>query len=270
MANQVFRYALGVDYVGTNFHGWQRQGTDLLTVQAVLEDALLDVMAEPVRLVCAGRTDKGVHAVGQVVHFDGHAQRPEHAFTRGVNSLLPAAVRVRWARLVPADFHARFSARARRYCYAICNDPIESALTSWGMAWWREVLDVDAMHNAAQAWLGEHDFSAFRASACHSKTPMRHIEAIRVVRMNTCIMLDVTANAFLLHMVRNIAGSLRLIGNGARPIQWAGELLAAKDRTQAGVTAEPRGLYLVSARYPSRFNLPHVTAPEWSPLAAFS
>lgn len=250
------RYALGVEYLGTSFHGWQRQVSGLPTVQGILEDALSDIADHSITLICAGRTDRGVHAIGQVVHFDCRVSRPTDAFVRGANTLLPAGIRVRWAKLMSPRFHARFSAEARHYRYIICNYPVEPALLRWGMTWWRDSLDASLMQEAAQHWLGEHDFSAFRASTCNSHSPIRCIESITVSRVGVHIVIDVIANGFLLHMVRNLAGTLRLIGDGRHPPDWARQLLVSKDRTKAGATAPPDGLYLMSVRYPQQFELP--------------
>lgn len=256
MTDQPTRYALGIEYEGSSFHGWQRQ-LDVPSVQQTLEAALSSIADHEVRLACAGRTDKGVHALGQVVHFDCHTQRPLVAFLKGTNTLLPKTIRVRWVQVVTPDFHARFSAKARRYRYIICNDNEDApVLFREGVSWWREPLDAALMHEAAQHWLGEHDFSSFRASGCISKSPIRHVQKIRVFRNQQQVVMDITANSFLLHMVRNLMGALRMIGNGKQPPDWALTLLHAQDRRQGPATAEPRGLYLVSVYYDDVHQLP--------------
>lgn len=255
MTDNTTRYALGVEYEGSRFHGWQKQ-PDVLSVQAVLEAALASVADHEVALACAGRTDKGVHALGQVVHFDCHTERPPSAFVRGANRLLPETVRVRWVQVVTDDFHARFSARARRYRYIVCNSREAPVFFRQGVSWWREPLDADLMHKAARHWLGEHDFSSFRASGCVARSPVKCVQAVRVFRHEEQIVVDITADAFLLHMVRNLMGALRLIGKGAQPPDWALTLLKARDRTRAPATAEPQGLYLVSVQYDAMHKLP--------------
>lgn len=262
----MFRYALGIEYAGNGMHGWQYQKNAEPTVQAVVEAAVSQVADSPVRLFCAGRTDKGVHAVGQVAHFDCRANRSASAFMLGTNRLLPDQVRIRWVRQVPEHFHARFSARNRRYSYVICNDPVEPALLRQNLAWWRQPLESLLMHEAAQYWLGKHDFSAFRGSGCRAKSPCRRVESIAVVRVNNYVLIDIVADAFLLHMVRNMVGTLRLIGQSQRPVSWAAEVLASKDRKQAGMTAAPTGLYLMEVSYDADFNLPKPIPPAL-PLA---
>lgn len=228
----------------------------LPTVQGALEEALSRVADSPITVFCAGRTDRGVHATGQVVHFDTPIDRGRKAWTLGTNSSLPLSVRVRWARLVPGDFHARFSAIARRYLYLLYEaDVLSSHL--FGKATRVAVpLDVDAMHSAAQLLVGEHDFSAFRAAGCQSRTPDRCLHWLRVVRWNRFVVVDVQANAFLQHMVRNIVGMLLEVGKGTQAPGWAGELLRSRDRTAGAMTASPAGLYLVRACYPEPFALP--------------
>ena len=262
----LFRYALGIEYAGNGMHGWQQQKNAEPTIQAVTEAAISQVANQPVRLFCAGRTDKGVHAVGQVAHFDCCANRPASAFMLGTNRLLPDQIRIRWVRLVPEHFHARFSAQNRRYSYVICNDPAEPALLRQNLAWWRQPLESSLMHEAAQCWLGKHDFSAFRGSGCGAKSPWRRVQAIAVSRVDNYVMINITADAFLLHMVRNMAGTLRLIGQRQRPVSWAAEVLASKDRKQSGMTASPTGLYLMEVSYDANFNLPKPIPPAL-PLA---
>ncbi|MGA0934851.1 MAG: tRNA pseudouridine(38-40) synthase TruA [Pseudohongiellaceae bacterium] len=255
------RVALGIEYNGRGFNGWQAQKSPhTKTVQQTLEQALSEVADHPVTLVCAGRTDAGVHATGQVVHFDHRHERTEGAWIRGGNALLPPEVSVRWAKQVPADFHARFSATARRYRYVIYNHAVKPAILNGQVTHHYQPLDAERMHAAGQLLLGEQDFSAYRGAACQSTTPMRHVSEISVRRQWDFVTLDIQANAFLLHMVRNIAGVLMEIGEGRKPVAWAGEVLAGRDRRQGGVTALPNGLYLVRVFYPAAFNLPEVAA----------
>jgi len=243
------RIALGIEYDGTDFFGWQLQ-KDHPTVQGCLEKSLSSVADHPVRVVCAGRTDTGVHALGQVVHFDTDSQRPERAWTLGVNSELPQNVNVRWARTVSGDFHARFSARARSYSYLIFNNPIRSSLLR-DRAWWvRRPLNAESMGRAAAGLVGRHDFSSFRASGCQAATPVRDVSRLDVRRLDeNMIRIDITANAFLHHMVRNIAGTLAAIGRGEETEDWSSEVLEARDRCESGVTAPPGGLYFVHVAY---------------------
>lgn len=266
MSQPDFRYALGIEYCGHGFHGWQFQPNGLPTIQQAAEEALGQIVNNKVRLKAAGRTDKGVHATGQVVHFDALVERSQRELVRGGNSFLPSGARFRWAKQVSADFDARFSAQSRTYRYLICNDPIEPALMRHQLAWWARPLEAQAMHQAAQFWLGERDFSAFRASGCSANSPWRRVDSISVVRVNQYVMVEITASAFLLHMVRNMAGTLRMIGEGRQPVDWANEVLVSKDRGQAGVTAEPGGLYLSEVKYADKFGLPQ-PAQSVVPLA---
>lgn len=264
------RIALCIEYNGGSFNGWQAQkSASARTVQETLERALSEVADHHVNLVCAGRTDTGVHASGQVVHFDHWHQRPADAWHRGGNSLLPPEIAIRWSRPVSNAFHARFSATARRYRYVISNHPVRPAILSGLVTHHRYALDAAAMHAAGQLLLGENDFSAFRGAACQSPTPMRNLHHLSVSRYSEFVVIDVEANAFLLHMVRNIAGVLMEIGEGRRPPDWAGELLEARDRTLGGVTAPPDGLYLVKVSYPAEFGLPdEVPGPAFLMQAA--
>jgi tRNA pseudouridine38-40 synthase len=257
------RYALGVEYDGSGFCGWQRlskhgeperEGEE--TLQAALENAISFVAGHPVETICAGRTDAGVHAVCQVVHFDSTAVRDPRSWMLGVTSRLPPQLAVRWCRPVPADFHARFSARARRYRYRILNRPVRAALGRQYLSWERRPLDADAMHRAAQSLLGENDFSAFRTVHCQSPHAWRELQHIGVTRDGDVVEVEVQANAFLHHMVRNIVGSLLMVGSGERPEGWIAELLAGRDRTVAGPTAPPTGLHFLAPRYPAEWNLP--------------
>lgn len=249
------RYALGIEYDGHGFCGWQAQ-REQPSVQASLEAALSTVANHPVTVACAGRTDTGVHARCQVVHFDSMAERSLRSWVLGTNSNLPDSVTVLWARPVSDSFHARFTALARRYEYRILNRWARPAIDVSRVCWERQPLNAAAMHEAAQALLGEHDFSAFRSSGCKANHPVREVQNISVHRSGSCVQLNITANGFLYHMVRNIAGSLLEIGRGERPVSWLGELLATRDRTIAGAMAAPGGLYFVGVRYPEQHGLP--------------
>ncbi|MGF1644663.1 MAG: tRNA pseudouridine(38-40) synthase TruA [Thiotrichales bacterium] len=249
------RFACGVEYDGSAYRGWQRL-SHAPTVQAEVERALGRVVDHPLGVVCAGRTDTGVHATGQVIHFETEAPRDERALLLGGNSNLPEDVAFSWVKAVPPEFHARFSALARSYRYVIANRSTRSALLSRRVAWVRAPLDAGRMHEAAQALLGEHDFSSFRAAGCQAKHPIRALTRLNVWRSADFVYLDVEANAFLHHMVRNIAGVLIEIGMGAKPVSWTGELLALRQRELAAPTARPQGLYLTAVRYPEQFGLP--------------
>ncbi len=258
------RIALGIEYDGTKFCGWQAQ-RGVRTVQQTVEDGLSRVADHAVQLTCAGRTDSGVHAVGQVVHFDSDAERTPRSWVLGCNANLPHDVSVLWSRPVSDDFHARFGALARSYRYVILNRATRPAVLDRRVCWHHQALDAERMQQAAQSLLGEHDFSTFRALACQAKHPVRTVEALRVSRAGDLVYLDITANAFLHHMVRNVAGVLLAIGSGERPVEWVDELLQARDRTVGGVTAVAAGLYLVSVRYPAQYELPPAAAaPRFS------
>lgn len=249
------RFALGIEYDGTDFLGWQRLRHGA-TVQGAVEEALSSVADHRVEVTCAGRTDAGVHARCQVVHFDSAAERSPRGWMLGANSCLPASVAVRWVVPVADDFHARYGARARRYRYSILNRTARPALEARYVAWERRPLDAAAMHTAAQALIGENDFSAFRTIACQARTPFRNVHAIEVARDGERIDIAIEANAFLHHMVRNIVGSLLPVGRGERPIGWLGELLAGRDRSAAGPTAPAAGLCFIAPRYPRAAGLP--------------
>lgn len=248
------RIALGVEYMGARYSGWQRQ-REVPSVQAHIEQALSTVLQTPTEVTCAGRTDAGVHATGQVVHFDANVARPLKAYTRGLNTLLPKDIAITWACEVDHAFHARFSATARRYRYVIYNNALRSGVFNDGVTHVYQPLDATIMHEAAQSVVGEHDFTSFRASHCQSKTPRRHVHFIRVYQHQKFIIVDVKANAFLHHMVRNIVGALIKIGIGEAPVSLISDLLLIKDRTQAPATAKPNGLYLVKVDYQSQFTL---------------
>ena len=252
------RYAIGLEYDGSEFLGWQIQRQEP-TVQGCLEAALSRVANHEARVVCCGRTDTGVHALGQVAHFDSDAQRAEREWVLGLNSHLPAGVSVLWIRAVDDSFHARFSAYSRTYRYLVLNRWIRPALEARRMSWWRVPLDADRMHEAAQALRGEHDFSSFRAGACQARHAVREIQEISVSRSGELVALEVTANGFLYHMVRNIAGTLLRVGQGDADVDWPGQLLSQCDRSKAAPTAAPEGLYFVRARYPETYRLPAKT-----------
>lgn len=251
------RLALGVEYDGARFHGWQRQASpETRTVQGELERALARIADHPVTIHCAGRTDTGVHALGQVVHFDTAARRPLRAWQRGCNTYLPADITVRWVRAVDPGFHARHRAQARRYRYLIDNRPERSAVLAGKVTHHRHPLDHELMHLEAQSLLGCHDFTSYRAVACQSRTPVRDVQRVSVARHDHIVLLDIQANAFLMHMIRNIAGVLMAVGGGRQPPGWTRQVLQARDRRAGGVTAPPDGLYFVGALYPACFGLP--------------
>ncbi len=249
------RVALGVEYNGRSFMGWQRLGHGP-SVQATLEAALSRVANGPIEVTCAGRTDSGVHAWCQVAHFDTRAPRSERAWVLGSNSCLPREIAVLWAREVGDDFHARFAALSRRYRYRIINRPVRAAYDAGKATWERRPLDVVAMQTAANQLLGEHDFSAFRASSCQARTACRRLDRFRISRQMDNVLIEIEANAFLHHMVRNMVGSLLLVGRGERPPNWIAALLAGRDRTQSGPTAPADGLVFVGPRYPQSCGLP--------------
>lgn len=249
------RIALGIEYDGTDFLGWQRLSHGA-TVQGALEQALSLVANHPVAVTCAGRTDAGVHGRCQVVHFDTEAPRDMRGWVLGGCSNLPTSVAVLWAQPVSDDFHARFSARSRRYRYTILNRPVRAALDARYVTWERQPLDAARMHEAAQALVGEHDFSAFRAIACQAAHARRCVLAVRVHRAGEHVYVDIEANAFLHHMVRNIVGSLLPIGRGEQPLDWIAELLAGRNRDVAGPTAPPTGLTFLGPCYEARWGLP--------------
>jgi tRNA pseudouridine38-40 synthase len=249
------RYALGIEYDGSDFFGWQRLSHGA-SLQGAVEKALSRVADHPVEVVCCGRTDSGVHAICQVVHFDSEAQRDERAWVLGTNSSLPGAIRILWAQPVPQDFHARYSARARRYRYTILNRRVQPALERFRAAWERAPLDAERMHRAAQALVGEHDFSAFRTVHCQAPHARRQLHSIALRRAAERVVMEVQANAFLHHMVRNIMGSLIPIGRGEREENWMQELLDGRDRSVAGPTAHPEGLVFLGPLYPAEWALP--------------
>lgn len=249
------RYALGIEYDGSAYMGFQRQRHGR-SIQAELERALSRIADAEITVHCAGRTDAGVHATGQVIHFDSPVPRPERAWILGANSHLPDDIAVFWAVPVEQRFHARYCACARRYRYTIVNRPYRPALAARQQAWVREPLDVSAMQAAATHLLGRHDFTSFRSVACQAKSAVKTITELSLVRSGDLIMVDVQADAFLHHMVRNIVGSLLPIGRGEWPVERMAELLEARDRSLAGITAPAHGLCLTRAFYPEGFGLP--------------
>ncbi|MDT8407407.1 MAG: tRNA pseudouridine(38-40) synthase TruA [Methylococcales bacterium] len=248
------RIALGLEYNGAEYCGWQTQATKR-SVQSEVEAALTKIAHHPITVVAAGRTDAGVHAYAQVVHFDTHAQRLDHSWVMGGNVNLPTSIRILWAQPVAESFHAQRSAIARFYRYIIHNRPVRSALSPQLTTWCYQPLCADAMHRAAQALVGDHDFTSFRAAGCQSKSPKRIVYFIDVYRNGEQVLMDICANAFVHHMVRNIAGSLIAVGSGEKSEHWLKQVLALKDRTQAGVTAPPHGLYFGGIYYPEAFAL---------------
>lgn len=253
MSNQ--RIAAGIEYCGLGFQGWQSQHT-APTVQQAVERALSRVADAPVAVVCAGRTDAGVHAYGQVIHFDPPVQRRPRSWMLGANVNLPPGVAVAWVREVPQEFHARFSAQERIYRYVIFNRPARPGLLAGRVTWECRPLDAGRMLEAGRCLVGEHDFSAYRAIQCQARNPVRTVFRLDVQRIGDLIVLDIAANAFLHHMVRNIAGVLMTIGRGDRAVAWAEEVLASRDRCLGGVTAAADGLYLTGVRYPDIYGLP--------------
>ncbi|MBT4838880.1 MAG: tRNA pseudouridine(38-40) synthase TruA [Methylococcales bacterium] len=248
------RWVLGIEYDGTDFSGWQSQN-NRRTVQQAVEQAISQVANEDVSIFCAGRTDSGVHAEEQVIHFDTEVKRNARSWIYGSNTNLPDDINVLWAKTVSADFHARFSAVKRTYRYVILNRQIRSAINRHRETWYFKTLDAEKMHMAAQSLMGEHDFTSFRAVACQANTPIRTIHLLNVSRKGDRIIIDISANAFLHHMVRNIVGVLLAIGNGDKDSQWCQQVLDAKDRTKAGVTARGEGLFLTKVDYPSEFEI---------------
>lgn len=250
------RIALLVEYDGSHFHGWQIQKKPpVATVQAVVEKALSYVANEPVKVFCAGRTDAGVHATAQLIHFESQARRSEVSWVKGVNTNLPNDVVIKWARAVPDDFHARFTATARTYRYVIANQAMRSSILHKKVTLIDEFLDVSSMHEAGQYLLGEQNFSAYRGASCQANTANRFVETLKVTQQGQFVVMEICANAFLLHMVRNIMGVLIEVGLGKKPAIWAQQVLHGRDRTKAAKTAPPHGLYFVQAHYPAQYGL---------------
>lgn len=259
------RIALGIEYDGRGFQGWQYLGAarDIRTVEGELLRAIGGVANHPISITCAGRTDAGVHAWGQVIHFDTDAVRSERGWILGINSALPADVSVSWYQVVPPAFDARRSASARRYRYVILNTTARGGVMDGKVTWDYRLMDVAAMQQAAAALIGEHDFSAYRSSECQSHSTTRRVHRLNVTRIGEYVFIDIEANAFLHHMVRNIVGVLADIGAGKRPVEWAGEVLRTRDRRQGGVTAPAAGLYLMRVTYPDEFAVPAPGAGWW-------
>ena len=243
------KIALGVEYLGTDFHGWQIQKSGLRTVQGVVEPALSKIANHPVRVFCSGRTDAGVHAQEQVIHFETQTTRTEGAWLFGGNANLPNDVNFKWAKEVNDDFHARFNAHARSYEYKIHHHPVRSSLKTGYYLWEPRSLNIDDMRKAAAFLVGEHDFSCFRGSMCQAKSPIKTIEYLQIDEIGDDLIIKVKANAFLHHMVRNLVGTLLKIGREEESPEWMLSVLASKDRKEAGPTAEPQGLYFVKAHY---------------------
>ena len=254
------RIAIGLEYSGCAFSGWQSQ-PDGRGVQDALERALAAIADAPVRTIATGRTDAGVHATMQIVHFDAGVARPDTAWVRGVNAHLPGDVAVLWMRPVAPDFHARNAAEARRYTYVLANRPVRPALLAGRVGWYHRTLDVAAMAQAAQALVGKHDFSAFRAAECQAKTPMKTLTEVTIAQDGDQLRFDFRADAFLQHMIRNIVGSLVYVGAGKHAPAWIAELLAGRDRTRAAPTFAPDGLYFTGAEYDAKWELPPTRRP---------
>ena len=251
------RIALGVEYDGRPFCGWQSQAEGQ-TVQDTLQNALGQIAQQPVSITAAGRTDAGVHALEQVVHFDTVAERPLSAWVRGVNALLPDSIAVRWAHPVPDEFHARFSAHGRSYRYLLLNRSVRSAVQAGKVGWFHLPLNVAAMQTAGQLLLGEHDFSAFRAAECQAKSPVKNLRQLDIRREGEMLIFDLSADAFLHHMVRNIIGCLVYVGKGKYPDGWLAEVLASRERRRAAPTFAPDGLYLRRIQYEAKWGLPQM------------
>lgn len=260
------RIVVALEYDGSAFAGWQSQPSRR-GAQDVLERAVASIAGSHVRVAAAGRTDRGVHATSQIAHFDVEATRPDTAWVRGVNAFLPGGIAVLWARPATETFHARFSARARHYTYLLLNRPVRPALFAGRVGWHHRPLDALAMHHAAQALLGYHDFSSFRAAECQSRSPMKTLHRIAVERTGDLIRFEFCADAFLHHMIRNIIGTLLPVGAGTADVHWPAGVLAAADRKRAGPTFAPDGLYLTGVDYPAEFGLPPTRRPV--AIAAF-
>jgi len=259
------RIAAGIEYDGSKFCGWQLQKDAVRTVQGEVEAALGKVANHEVRVICAGRTDTGVHATGQVIHFETDAVRDERAWVFGANANLPKDIVLLWAKPVSDEFHARFSARRRSYRYVIFTREVRPTFLAGRVTWHYHELDTERMQQAGNLLLGEHDFSSYRAVACQAKSPVRTLHRLEVSRQGPFIFIDVEANGFLHHMVRNIAGVLMAIGESERPVVWSREVLEARDRSLGGVTAHPCGLYLTAVGYPEQFGIPQLSplSPVW-------
>ncbi len=251
------RFALGVEYDGRPFNGWQSQ-PDEQTVQDMLQRALSEISGHQISVIAAGRTDTGVHALEQVVHFDTQVERPLTAWVRGANALLPESIAVRWAHTVPEEFHARFSAHGRSYRYLLINRSIRPAIHAGKVGWFHVPLNLTVMQTAAKFLIGEQDFSAFRAAQCQAKSPIKHLQQLDITRKGEMLIFDVSADAFLHHMVRNMVGCLVYVGKGKYPPEWLAEVLASRDRRLAAPTFSPEGLYLKRIKYETKWGLPQL------------
>jgi len=257
------RIALGLEYDGSQFLGWQSQ-VQRNTVQDVLQAALSNIADEQIVVAAAGRTDTGVHALEQVVHFDTDADRPLTAWVRGVNALLPKSIAVLWAHFVPEEFHARFSAHARSYRYLLINRPVRSALQYGKVGWFHAPLDIEQMRKATHYLLGEHDFSSFRAAECQAKSPIKNLLKLDITQQGEMFIFELRAGAFLHHMVRNVVGSLVYVGKGKYPPEWLKEVLESRNRKYAAPTFSPDGLYLCGVTYDAKWQLPQNVEPDCS------
>jgi len=261
------RIACGIEYCGASYFGWQSQANDLPTIQSNVESALSRVADHPVNVIAAGRTDKGVHATQQIFHFDTHSKRENCQWLLGANSYLPKDIRILWVKSVDHDFHAQFAARFRRYCYILYISPLSSAFFNQQVTLDHRNMNVHKMQSAAQYLVGEHDFSSFRASQCQASHPNRYIHFIEIDQVGPFIKIDIQANGFLHHMVRNITGVLTTIGVGEQPIDWCKHVLDSKKRSEGGVTAPASGLYFIHAGYDQKFSCPQF--PRW-PILGFT
>ncbi|MFX4307837.1 tRNA pseudouridine(38-40) synthase TruA [Acinetobacter soli] len=258
------RFAIGIEFCGMHYRGWQTQQAGVPSLQETLETVLSKIANEPILLHGAGRTDAGVHATNMVAHFDTNAIRPEQGWLRGANSQLPKDISIQWIKEVGTDFHARFKAQARRYRYVVYNTPNRPALLHKQVTHVHQQLDVEKMMVAARKFEGTHNFESFRAAACQSKQPVRHLSHCRLIRHGRYLVLDIQADGFLHHMVRNIMGCLLEIGQGCYEIDHIDTMFAAQDRKAAGVTAPADGLYFIQAYYPEQFDLPNPPlGPHW-------
>jgi tRNA pseudouridine38-40 synthase len=255
------RFAMELQYNGSDYYGWQSQ-LGFKTVQASVEQALSRVADHPIQVICAGRTDRGVHALGQVIHFDTESVRALHAWHRGANAYLPSDIAINWVHPVSNDFHARFSARSREYRYLIYNHDSRPAMMHQIVKWEYRLLDLSRMQKAADHLLGEHDFSSFRGSDCQAKTPIRTIHELTITRRGLIVCVTIKANAFLLHMVRNLVGTLLRVGVGLESSEWVKAVLQARDRREAGMTIPAAGLSLVKVNYEAHFALPTTVSAD--------
>ncbi|VFP88689.1 tRNA pseudouridine(38-40) synthase TruA [Candidatus Erwinia haradaeae] len=270
MLNSIIKLAFGIEYNGTHYCGWQRQ-REASSVQEELERAISKVANHVIDVVCAGRTDSGVHAIGQVIHFETTSERKNISWIRGVNSYLPTDIVVCWVKVMPNGFHARFSAISRSYRYIIYNHPYHRpAIFSGGVAYYNDFLDTDKMQRSAQCLLGENDFTSFRSSQCQSKSSKRYVIDLTVTRRGLYVLIDIQANSFVHHMVRNIVGSLIEVGCGHQPENWISNILLHKDRQLAAGTAYSHGLYLMLVRYPIHYEVPQSLAEDFFLISLLS